>query len=89
MKFKDFEIKKCVGINGEHHTFELVKWYKYEGRDVCYVVAWIDWDDTEPCWQFTSVGTRFINDYVDGLCEYIRKFLDLATFIQTIDDYKE
>ena len=44
------------------------------------MVAWIDWNDHEPCWEFSSVGTRFIDDYEDGLCEYIKKVLELLEF---------
>lgn len=82
MRFKDFEIVPCGEINNKHHDFELVKWYQYEDKECCYVVAWIDWNDHEPCWEFCSVGTRFIDDYVDGLCEYIKKVLSVLDVIK-------
>lgn len=84
-RFKDFEIVPCGEINSKHHDFELVKWYQYGGKECCYVVAWIDWNDHEPCWEFCSVGTRFINDYVDGLCEYIKKVLSVLDVIKGHD----
>lgn len=77
VRFKNFEIVPCGEINSKHHDFELVKWYQYGDKEYCYVVAWIDWNDHEPCWEFRSVGTRFIDDYEDGLCEYIKKVLEL------------
>ena len=40
----------------------------------------LDWNDHEPCWEFSSVGTRFLEDYVDGLSEYILKVLDMLEF---------
>lgn len=76
-RFKNFEIIPCGEINSKHHDFELVKYYNYNGKECCYVVAWIDWNDHEPCWEFSSVGTRFLDDYEDGLCEYIKKVLEL------------
>lgn len=76
-RFKNFEIVPCGEINNKSHNFELVKWYQYEDKECCYVVAWIDWNEHEPCWEFSSVGTRFIDDYEDGLCEYIKKVLEL------------
>ena len=90
-RFKDFEIKPCGEWNSRHHNYELVRWYHdtIHDRDVNYVVAWIDWDDKEPGWEFTSVGTRFIDDYVDGLCEYIKKFLALLECIQRLSKESE
>lgn len=76
-RFKGFEIVPCGEINSKHHDFELVKWYQYGDKECCYVVAWIDWNDHESGWEFRSVGTRFIDDYEDGLCEYIKKVLEL------------
>lgn len=76
-RFKDFELKPCGEINGKHHIFELVKWNRENGMDWCYVVAWVDWNKREPCWEFTSVGTRFLEEYEDGLCEYIMGCLNL------------
>jgi hypothetical protein len=72
--------------------WEVVTWYtmehpievfnaktgKEELRDrFCYVVAFIEWNEKEPCWEFCSVGTRFLEDYVDGVCEWILKVLEL------------
>ena len=80
VRFKNFEIVPCGEINSKHHDFELVKWYQYGDKEYCYVVAWIDWNEHEPCWEFSSVGTRFIDHYEDGLCEYIKKVLELLEF---------
>lgn len=84
-RFKDFELRPCGEINGKHHALELAKWYKSNGEERCYVVAWIDWNDREPCWEFSSVGTRFIDDYEDGLCEYIKRALKLFELINECD----
>ena len=96
MRFKDFEIRACKGVNARYHKFELVKWYKTNApvevinveteekvfkSDFCYVVAFLNYNDREPCWKFESVGTRFIDDYVEGLCDYIKQFLKLIDVI--------
>lgn len=80
-RFKGFEIVTCGEINSKSHTLELVRWYESKGKEYCYVVAWLDWNDREPCWELHSVGTRFLDDYEEGLCQYIRavlKVLDLT-----------
>ena len=73
--------------------FDVVKWYKTDkpikvtdGRtgkekmqDIfCYSVAQIWWNEKEPCWEFKSIGTRFLEDYQEGLCEFILKWLELT-----------
>ena len=77
MKFKDFEIRRCAGANAEYAEYELVKWYKTPSGTRCYVLAFIKWNPHEPTWEFESVGMRFIEDYENGLCEYIKKFFDM------------
>ena len=88
-RFKNFEIVPCGEINSKHHNFELVKYYQYNDKERCYVVAWIDWNDREPGWEFSSVGTRFIDDYEDGLCEYIKTVLALLEFTMIRKDEEQ
>lgn len=84
MKFKNFEIRECVGINAENAKYEVVKWREkpFDGKPYCWVIAFICWNDREPCWQFDCVGMRFIDDYEDGLCEFIRKYMELVDIIR-------
>ena len=73
--------------------WDVVKWYKTDkpgkvtdaktGEEkmqdtFCYSVAQIWWNDKEPCWEFKSIGTRFLEDYEAGLCEFILKWLELT-----------
>ena len=44
----------------------------------CYSVAHLWWNNKEPCWEFESVGTRFLEDYEEGLCEWILKWTELT-----------
>ena len=79
--------------NTNPKRFDVVKWYKTDkpievtdGRtgkektkDIfCYSVAQIWWNDKEHCWEFKSIGTRFFEDYQEGLCEFILKWLELT-----------
>ena len=43
----------------------------------CYSIAHIWYNKKEPCWEFKSIGTRFLEDYTDGLSEFILKFIEL------------
>ena len=70
----------------------MVKWEKREkpievydiglGRKkmsdrFCFSVAQIEWNEKEPCWEFSSVGTRFLEYYEEGLCEFNREWIEL------------
>lgn len=74
------------------HKFDVVKWEKYkkpiEVYDIglgrkrmsdrgCFSIANIWWNEKEPCWEFSSVGTRFLEYYEEGLCEFIREWIEL------------
>ena len=77
------------GVKREN-DFQLVKWYKCDkpvkvidwntGKPkmqdkFCCAVARIWWNDHEPGWEFESVGTRFLEDYVDGLSEFVLNWM--------------
>ena len=89
MKFKDFEIRPVKSLDGVIDTkrFELVKWYNHEpyvhGESTstrsCFVVAWLEWDAKEPCFDLKSVGLRLVKDWVDGLDQFIIKWCEMAT----------
>lgn len=88
MKFKDFEIRQVKSIDGvtDPKRFELVKWYDHEpyvhGESTstrsCFVVAWLEWNDKEPCFELTSVGLRLVENWVDGLDKFIIKWCEMA-----------
>ena len=93
MKFKNFEIQKCTGINAKHAKYEVVKWsdtvLEATGKPWCWVIAFIRWNEKEPCWEFESVGMRFINDYESGLCEFIQKFMELVDVVREMEGDSE
>ena len=88
MKFKDFEIRPVRSLDGVIDTkrFELVKWYDHEpyvhGESTstrsCFVVAWLEWNDKEPCFELKSVGLRLVENWVDGLDQFIIKWCEMA-----------
>ena len=88
MKFKDFEIRTVKSLDGviDPKRFELVKWYDHEpyihGESTstrsCFVVAWLAWNDKEPCFGLASVGLRLVEHWVDGLDKFIIKWCEMA-----------
>ena len=88
MKFKDFEIRPVKSLDGVIDTkrFELVKWYDHEpyvhGESTstrsCFVVAWLEWHDKEPCFELKSVGLRLVENWADGLDKFIIKWCEMA-----------
>ena len=77
MQFKDFEIRPVKSLDGviDPNRFELVKWYE-PGH--CFVVAWLGWNDKEPCFELKSVGLRLVKNWVDGLDQFIIKWCEMA-----------
>lgn len=77
MTFKDFEIRPVKSLDGviDPNRFELVKWYK---PGYCFVVAWLEWDNKEPCFELTSVGLRLVENWADGLDQFIVKWCKMA-----------
>ena len=88
MQFKDFEIRPVKSLDGviDPKRFELVKWYDHEpyvhGESTstrsCFVVAWLEWNDKEPCFELVSVGLRLVENWVDGLDQFIIKWCEMA-----------
>lgn len=77
--FKNFEIRECIEINARHAKYKVVKWsekpLESTGRRFCWVIAFIRWNEKEPCWELDCVGMRLIDDYEEGLCEFIKRFM--------------
>ena len=56
MRFRNIEFRWST-YNKKH---ELVKWYKTEERNYCYVVAFFD--KTNSGWDMRTVSSRFFED---------------------------
>ena len=85
MKFKDFEIRPVKSIDGviDTNRFELVKWRE---PGLCFVVAWLGWNDKEPCFKLTSVGLRLVENWVDGLDQFIIKWCEMVEVCMEEDE---
>lgn len=71
MRFRNIEFR----WNTYDNKHELVKWYKVEERNYCYVVAFFD--KTNYGWDMRTVGDRFFEDkdaFVVG--KYAMEFLN-------------
>lgn len=81
--------------------YDVVKWYKtdkpmevLDGRTgekkmqdtFCFSVAHLEWNAKEPCWEFKSVGTRFLEHYEDGLCQFITQYIKLLEYCLEEED---
>lgn len=102
MKFKDFEIRSVKSLDGviDSKRFELVKWYDHEPTPVtnlrtgkvenstrsCFVVAWLRWNDKEPCFELASVGLRLVENWADGLDKFIIKWCEMAEVCMEEDE---
>ena len=56
MRFRNIEFRWST-YNKKH---ELIRWYKTEYRNYCYVVAFFD--KTNSGWDMRTVGDRFFED---------------------------
>lgn len=85
MQFKDFEIRPVKSLDGviDSNRFELVKWYKH---GACFVVAWLKWNTKEPCFELISVGLRLVENWSDGLDQFIIKWCEMAAVCMEEDE---
>lgn len=71
-----------------HYKFHIVKWVETEQMRIYsldekryvehttynYAIGELEWDDHEPCWEFRSIGTRFLEDGTEELMKWILDF---------------
>lgn len=102
MRFKDFEIRPTCFLDGhtDPMKWDVVKWHDHKPIEAtdwntgekkistrsCYSVAQLWWNVKEPCWEFESVGTRFLEEYEEGLCEFILKWTELTDLTRRFAD---
>ena len=96
MQFKDFEIRPVKSLDGviDPKRFELVKWCDHapyiHGESTstrsCFVVAWLEYDNKDGFWDFKSVGLRLVENWVDGLDQFIIKWCEMAEVCMEEDE---
>ena len=82
--------------------FDLVKWQEHKPYEVtdletgekklstenCFSIARLRWNDREPCFEFESIGLRYLENREDGLEEWLLKWCKLKEFEITYDNSK-
>lgn len=84
MRFRNIEFRWST-YNKKH---ELVKWYKVEERNYCYVVAFFD--KTNEGYDMRTISSRFFEDkdaFVVG--KYAIEFLNETFEIEKNDEEEE
>ena len=86
MRFKNFEIRKCTFLGDpptpDYHkwNFDLVKWDKWNDKgvekDYCFSIGHLEWNRREPCFEFRSCGTRYLEFRDDGLEKWLLKWCE-------------
>lgn len=78
------------------HKIHVVKWVNCEPMEVysvekraytktttyCYVIGSLEWNSHEPCWEFKSIGTRYLEDGTEELNKWI---LDFCNKYEVVD----
>lgn len=96
--WNDFQIRSDT-----EDRYDLVKWHYFEPREVidgitgerkiitqaCYSIGFLTWNEDELWFDFESVGTRYLEDRIDGLEEWIIQFCKRIYKEKTGNEYGE
>ena len=67
----------------EHEPYEVTDWQSGEKKlstKYCFSIARLWWNDHEPCFDFESVGLRYLKYREDGLEEWLMKWCELKEY---------
>ena len=94
-RWNNFQIRDVVYIDGHinPNKFDIVKWSTHEPIEVrdmetglkkistesCYTVATLDYFPVSNSFELHSCGMRFLDNYVEGLCEWINNWCNEYT----------
>ena len=90
LKFKDYTIGKPCYLDGsvpDPWAFTVCK--KNKDGKTHFVIADFYYNFKEPCWEFESTGTRYLEYYSEGLNEWLLKvmnMLECSIRAEDIDD---
>ena len=74
-RFKNFGITRPTYLGDPpadaDRRWDVVKYYTMDGKEYCYVMGMLYWNEKEPCFEFSSCGTRYLEGREDGLEEWI------------------
>lgn len=95
MRFKQFEIRKPTLLGNPptddyfKYNFDVVKWA--DDNSHCWSIARIEYNPDESCFEFSSIGTRYLQFRESGLEIWLLKWseLKIAEFNAEFFEYEE
>ena len=81
MRFKQFEIRKPTFLGSPptedyyKYNFDIVRWA--DDNSHCWSIGSLEWNKRELCFEFKSVGLRYLEGREDGLEEWLLKWCEL------------
>lgn len=89
-RYKGFQIRDINYLGDPPEDapimFDVVQWFEdeYNGKECCWSVAHLVYDDREPCFDLQSVGLRWlevhpseeVEDWIMKWCDYKLRELD-------------
>lgn len=90
MRFKQFEIRKPALLGNPptddyyKYNFDVVKWA--EDNSYCWSIGFLKWNRKEPCFEFESVGLRYLEDRENGFEEWLLKWCELKELEYRYED---
>lgn len=73
------DIYSIVKWEDNKEPMEVLDWSTGEKKmqkEYCFVIAEAEWNKKEECFEFRSVGLRYLKYRIDGLEEWIMDFLE-------------
>lgn len=69
-RYKGFQIRECNYLGDPPTnippTFDVVKWYTHDdNKEYCYSVGRLIYNSKEPCFDFESIGLRWLDAHPD------------------------
>lgn len=75
---KRWDVVKWCTLEKPERCFNLGSGEYKMSDTYCFSVASLAWNDKNDCWDMSAVGTRFLEYYEEGLCEFILKWIELT-----------
>lgn len=76
MRMNEFGFSKIINVDPNKDVFpnkiHIVKWEE----DWNFAIGELKWNAHEPCWEFKSIGTRYLEHGTDELNKWILDFCD-------------
>lgn len=91
-RYRGFQIRDVCYVGGKPDDapieFDLIKWHTdNNGKDYCFTVGRLVYDEREPAFDFEGVGLRvFEEDLTPDVCKWITKWAEYKLW--ELDDEK-